>query len=603
MSFLASTSEFKQERRFLFYLLKADFFSERISFNFHESNKLNSYSGAFLTILVIVFSSALCFVFGKNVYERTTPNVSESSDFINISKIESSSLFFFFNFRLYGGKEFPKAFDYLSIQSMAIETNDGIASPPRIKEFIYELCQESHFLKVKEKLDSNNIDYSQYVNTTFYCINIPSDFSFWNPLGNANSLVQRYNVQMCDNTIEENDCPIDQNEVLKLFFMDFKFIDNYEDTSDYSNPVKYYINSFATQLTNKFSKRTNISFINALFQTVKGWLFEDIADSKYVSYIGKETDVNGLTDSTLFVMTFMSPQITKKYFRYYNKIQDLFAKVGGFINGIIIFLKIITLDYFEFSYLMTINSLITNEKENKKKRKMCDLSKRVNDYNDDFDFRKSSVNTNKQYSAKLDDNKPVDEKTYENYINNNINRTQKNNFIENNIFPKNKLISINNLNTKLSNSNNKKVSHSSFYFSKQNMLTKANKLSDKEEIANNNTKTINTMEQLNYINKANKANKDNNNNLKNDNNNKVTEENAKSFKFNEANSYMLSSADNNIKNDIKELKITNSIYSYIKYRLSYILCCMNDKRKLIINKIKEDTFEFMSIQKELSDKL
>ncbi len=67
-----------------------------------------------------------------------------------------------------------------------------------------------------------------------------------------------------------------------------------------------------------------------------------------------------------------SPNLVDKITRSYIKIQDLFAKIGGMINALIIITKLLTFHYIRFNYLINLIDLTKAEdsiKENSNKIK------------------------------------------------------------------------------------------------------------------------------------------------------------------------------------------------------------------------------------------
>ena len=54
---------------------------------------------------------------------------------------------------------------------------------------------------------------------------------------------------------------------------------------------------------------------------------------------------------------FDSPNVIDRITRSYMKIQDLFAKIGGMINALVIVMKILTIHYIRFNYLINLFQL------------------------------------------------------------------------------------------------------------------------------------------------------------------------------------------------------------------------------------------------------
>lgn len=603
-------SSHKPKSPFMFYLLKADFFSENISLNFNQAKKINTVSGMLLTMVVIICSVVLALIFGKEVYNRTNPSVSQSNYFVSDSIVKGENLLFFFNVRNFGGTMFANPFDYFDLNAYTLKGRDAVVYESYYYDLNITKCNEQHFEKYKEKLSINNIDYISYINF-YYCINLFDGFEIYNPYGYANTTLNRFNFMACDLTHGAENCPADLNDKMKEFYFDFKFLDSYIDSSDYNNPIKYYFNSLFIQVSNLQQKRTYLSFINMKFTNDKGWLFEDSTTNEFVIFSKNDVETFPLSGYTnnFYIITLQSPLITSKYSRSYLKIQDVFAKVGGFINGLVIVIKILTIDFFEYSYLTTINDLIITEKsKTQRKSSQANLLSEIPTRN------KSNYLSNNPIEAKreFEGNKKLSNNN-NNLIVNNI-RTSNNINCEKEKFNNSKSVFI-----EQRDSTNKLAFHKNSVNTKNLERKKKPKLSNftvfEKQTTNENNLYANTINQIrtsnpqfnNYINKnLNNNNTNYNNEDKKDNydNNMNSRKYTNEFEKDRIISPNFSNNSFNYSDiDLNSYKITNSFWSYIKYRIVYLLCCYDKKRKNIINKIKEYTFDFLSLENEIKNKI
>ena len=78
---------------------------------------------------------------------------------------------------------------------------------------------------------------------------------------------------------------------------------------------------------------------------------------------------------------FESPNIVDKINRSYMKVQDLFAKIGGLINALVIIFRILSTHYFRFPYINKLIDLSNEEQINRK-------SIKLNEYQDSMNLMK-----------------------------------------------------------------------------------------------------------------------------------------------------------------------------------------------------------------------
>lgn len=683
----------KSHSKTLFYLLKLDFFSEHISFNYNESKRINSTVGMLLTMIVVFLSASLCIVFGKDTYYKTTPTVSQTQNYLENSIVTKNNLFFFFRFQLYGGTIFDKAFDYLKFVHRRLYYEDAALVKVTEEDVVFENCNDSHFKSLGDKLSIGSIDYSQYVNR-YYCIKFPDDFYVYNPYGYSNSILNAFMIKSCQS--ETSVCPDDMQIKLSEIYLDFYYLDNYVDSLDYVNPIKYYFNSFLEQLTNEFQKRSYISFINVVYTSDNGWLLENKEKIEFASFNSKTQQVNALANNNLYILAVDSPRVTTKYFRTYLKVQDMFAKVGGFINGLIIALRILSIDYFEYCYLLSICDLINYEKhkhnkilltQNKNKlndnrlihlapldpNKLSDMKKREMTRDEEIGYKDDVNNENKdnyQYNINFFDNRhehnQYNNASKDNFINKNIidllkpqGVQDKNNIKEElnlhklckdsnsnkmhyaSINDNSNLYSIKKINNYINNphSNNNIRKYNSFTNGDdracKNITNNLNNInfgnahvnSDAQNIldhfnANNTNHDLQLNRERNMFSSKSKINHEDNHVNSSRNNNIAVYNSLNAINMNLGNQILHHIKDHKfksftsisnkmpdfehivVKNDSNEtLKISTSILCYLKFRLSYVFCCMNQQRKYYINKVKDDTLDFTSIQKEIRNKL
>lgn len=597
---------------FKFYLMKADFFSENISLNFNESKRLNSSFGVFLTIIVASLSLILCLMFGRDVYQRKNPVISESTLFNENSIIKKNKMLFFFNFRYNEGTIQPDLDKYIDFKLLSLNLSNSVIVGNKYINLEMVPCSDSHFENYANIFAENNIDSENYKDK-FQCVDLPDDFQIYNPYGFSNSTLNLFRFIYCDP--EKTVCPDDLESFKQQRFIDFKFLDNYVNSYSHEKTINYFINSISIQLNDKFSKRTFLSFTNNVYSSDNGWLFEAVDETHFVSFESKETDISPFTSNILYEIILQSPQISKQYKRSYLKLQDLLAKVGGFINGLIIILKILTIDYFEYSYLLLINNLIFNEKHdhlnNHSNKNSNRLRNKKDEKTQDNLIMKSSNNPNtndlgvnncennlklNNYINEISQGKIVkvrknaeieDKKKYDQQ--GNIIIIEKSNSYDKSFFPVLKSNSYKNDFVKSINAHDSETVD-------KTKETKVQKENEKNYYdSNNERKNVGTLLNNNNYNKILR----NNENLTNLNNKII------SYDRYLNNEELLEKFNMDYYEEISNLNIDHSIWSYIKYRFCYLICFqkMRSKRKPIVNNIKDNIFDFFSLEREIKSKL
>lgn len=618
----------RESNPFKFYLMKADFFSENISFNFNESKRLNSSFGVFLTILVITMSIILCIMFGKDVYQRNNPTLAESTLFLEDSKISKDHILFFFNFRRADGTIQEDLHKYINLKLLSMNLQNSQVVGYKYIPIKIEHCSDYHFQNFSTIFLENNINVEEYLNF-FDCVSLPDDFEVYNPYGYSNSTLNIFRFVYCDH--ETSECPDDLDSFKEQRYIDFKFLDNYVDSYNHRKTINFFINSLSIQLTDKFSKRTFLSFKNNVYSSDEGWLFEATKETNFVTFNEKETDISPFMDNTLYELFLVSPQTSVHYKRSYLKVQDLLAKVGGFINGLIIVLKILTIDYFEFSYLLLINSLIYNEKyddlNNDNNISIKDNNNNIKDISlsiakDKPDFKKlikkaikvnnfiTKINNHEKNNNELIRDNKITKDTLNNNLatkkdDKSINMSRNtNNNIESSNCPiiadndNKKLISIYEIanvdnKKKISSPNNcRRTKSNDFKFNSPSRFKEKIKKTENNELEREDENNIQDIVNRNHTNDLYQNYYHQINKKLNSNRIQSSLELFKKF-------------DYKYYEEIRQLDIDFSIWSYIKYRLSYIICFQKCKspRKKIVNSIKDHMFDFFSIQREIKSKL
>ena len=70
-----------------YYYRKLDFLGHNIGFEYENTNKYSTNSGAFFSLITLILAIILSIMFGREVYERKNPFISTNKENLENSKI------------------------------------------------------------------------------------------------------------------------------------------------------------------------------------------------------------------------------------------------------------------------------------------------------------------------------------------------------------------------------------------------------------------------------------------------------------------------------------------------------------------------------------
>lgn len=227
-------------------------------------------------------------------------------------------------------------------------------------------CNETHFASFRGKITDEEID--TFAKMPTFCMNYLEDHDgfFENPFSTPNSTFLDIDISFKKYLNESK--PDRYDKILQESYFTVYYLNSYVSSIDYHNPVKYYLDSVKQQISISYLKRVFIEVGLSKYSSDNGWILEDkkIIDFFYLSQIRYETvDKSANYPNDICWITFSSPFIIQNYNRQYLKVQDLFAKIGGLINALIILTNLIFMHFLRFEYTKTIFESIQLAKEKK----------------------------------------------------------------------------------------------------------------------------------------------------------------------------------------------------------------------------------------------
>ena len=339
---------------FLKYFRKLDIIGPGIGLELENDTKYKSNFGAASSIVMMILAIVICILFGQEIYERKRPNLSDSE--ISRENLQISI----------------KDLD-INIAFLTIKNND----PLELDILEYFDITPKLFGYTFDGNYINNYNFSLtscQKNTAYssYCLNSlddSADYIYNDPL-TLNSTILGFSVDKCNSKIRK--CPDDLDDILESTnFFNFNFKTNIINKANYSNPISTIERGETVSLSNNLYTAVEMNFQKNLFVTDNGWILENIKNYDFVYYHGIKIKYNLISKEASQKMWFTlgMSRYENKTMRSYMKVQDLFAKIGGIINAILIFSNILLQHFIQFQYRNDIFNLIYSENINEQLQK------------------------------------------------------------------------------------------------------------------------------------------------------------------------------------------------------------------------------------------
>ena len=335
--------------------LNLDFLAFQIGFELDRSTKFKSFQGAVLSTVVIIATIIIGFLFGSEIYKRQKPNVTSSATFIGNSIIYLKDFPLVMTF--YNDTEILlNPFDYYDI---LLYKENYTNSENEFADYLYGSkpvsCRYDHFHAWKSKISEQKIN--EIMDISPICFDNEEEIYFENTDDDVNSTYIQLTVKSCMNSNKV--CPDDYDLVVSQTYAQLYFMESYVDSIDYSDPIKFYIKGISQQLIPNRIKKSTVVIINNSYYSDNGWILEDkyLTEFTLNSAISNELiDQNDLYYNDLLWFILSSPKLGLQYDRNYLKVQDLFAKLGGILNALVVMGRIILYNYSNFKYIVTLNN-------------------------------------------------------------------------------------------------------------------------------------------------------------------------------------------------------------------------------------------------------
>lgn len=374
---------FKLDDLFLYYK-RIDIFSFMLGFEYQETKRKKNIVGASLTLIVIIISIIISFLYGKDIYQRKLPNVSLTDEFLKDSNFTMNDFTVFFLVSDSLGNILEEPFKYVYPHAQYLSRINSVTQFGGEKYNNFTRCERRHFSNIERHLSSSEIEV--YLALPTICVDYHDDALILNSYGYTNSSYINYAFEFCNSSLHENlTCGENLSDYFQELYIRFYFINSYADSLDYKHPVKYYLDVINQQITNTYLKRNFIRFINNKFIADDGWLLENNKITHHISLKSVKLEINNISQTfpyDRYWISIESPQIRENRLRNYVKLQDLLGKIGGFVSGFIIIINILFYHYFRFKYLVGINETNNSINSNINEKSFSFLLSRDNKQSD-----------------------------------------------------------------------------------------------------------------------------------------------------------------------------------------------------------------------------
>ena len=342
-------------KRYLKSFKSFDIFGGFVSFRVNDRNKLKSYLGAFMTILVGVLFVVLCLLFSKDLIEKINPRLnlirSYNPENIEIQLLNSSTINLVVQLcKIIEGKcvyQFDNnLFDLTSDHSTVKSENNS-----RKYDFIpinFKTCQKEDFhTKLQTKFDELSFARA-------YCLNANNSTIS----GQYESKIFKYiRIRLMSCVKNATNTCLNKTQIedqIGLWRMSLYFSFDLENVYNYEIPFEKQLSNNGFTLSLSSSKRTNIFLQKNTVSSDENYFLENktVRNHSLISYDGKsdEFEQNSLDKQIIFASVFLrvSPMIYI-FNRSYKKISVILAEVAGLLNNIVLLIIIIFSFYNKFN--------------------------------------------------------------------------------------------------------------------------------------------------------------------------------------------------------------------------------------------------------------
>ena len=441
------------------FLYHLDILSSPIAIYYNNREKHSSLFSVFLSFIIYIVVLFLTIYLFIDFLNRKYPSTFFYKTIVeNTGKIYLNETDFFHFVNIYSQESYDNIDNYVVVGFISNSSNYNEFGSSNIDYWLYEKCEESDSKNFVGKLNKTQFNrglcIKKYYNSSeekFYNKD-ESKFEYpydLNGIESEDHLFYVIGIFSCNfelKNFKPNNCSItnDNEDLLSGDTAILYLSSAFPDLENYTYPIKGKINSFSSNIRSIFTSSKSLIFHSLKVSSDDGIFFHRIINYYSLVLDSQESKMNyEIKPSTLFFIQIGND--IDYYKRFYSKLQDIFARIGGMVGTIIVIVKEIhEVLYYKFRLLYDFNDLIFKEidKKNKndKKRDSNFSSSRIpillqksNIFQSKFKLNKN--NNNNEYSRRFMNkhyNKYTSNISNHNTNNSNIKKETNNNNILNN---------------------------------------------------------------------------------------------------------------------------------------------------------------------------
>ena len=404
--------------------IEVDFIGPLLTFEDNDSVRFKSIQGALFSFSIVITVMIISIMFGKEIYERKIPLITISNENLKESIIKLSEFPIILEFRDKQGNPIHDFNQFIKFFTLEIQMDSNNKISQKSNDFGLIDCNSKTFknyTKDVENLIKNRSNNSSQFQK-YFCLDFKDENKFKNEYYSTDSMNFNFGFRKCQTHSSNENSTSDINLNLPLcessssnnkksindVVMTIHYITSFIDFDNIFYPVNSYLESINIEFNSVYFKRNYMRFTLNKFYSDLGFLLEDykiinyallqsiVPDDMLVSNTGFEKDA-------IFMITLESPKIITIVKRHYMKIQDLFAKIGGVANALLIIFKLMSYHYLRFLYIYFIKDLTEQTVKNEGYFHLSDRSNRG--------IEKDVNNHPKRKSEIIQDRKSISVKT------------------------------------------------------------------------------------------------------------------------------------------------------------------------------------------------
>jgi hypothetical protein len=385
--------------RFGKFLYDIDMVGPTAQLNTYSNKKFKTVSGGIITIITAltlcsfsIYFSVLTFGRKKaSMIQNRLPNDNPWYDYYNspiMIGLVGSDLTFneTSDSKLYNIK--AKYHHYGSGFSSVEETNISVSR-----------CDSSVWGQNEEEFSSI------YFAPLYYCLDINDPFVKDNPIkGQVGSFDENgfyaFYINKCVNDTSDIICGTDDQikSATSNIFLGIVYVDYYIDSTSYHKPGNRFLNTIVFPLDQSVYKGFILAIQNIDFTTDSGYVLSDFETKNYYTFLEYYYENTDLRNATIYPGNFASVYFTgyktkTVYIRTYQKIQDLFASIGGVAKGLFLIVALLEHIFMGRDYFFKLyeDLILPNKNHREVRMKLKDWYQKAPHGGEDLQYKKQLI--------------------------------------------------------------------------------------------------------------------------------------------------------------------------------------------------------------------